>query len=121
MSAHETGHSGSEHGSYAHVSSLGVLFAVFAALMVLTVLTVAAVYVDLGKMNLILALIVATIKATLVALYFMHLRYDSGFNRLAFFGCFLFVFLFVGITLMDSGQYQPDIDFHERVITTETK
>ena len=48
--------------------------------MVLTVATVGVTYVDMGRFNLVVALGVAAVKASLVGLYFMHLRYDSPFN-----------------------------------------
>src|SRR5688572_32113176 len=56
-----------------HVLPLWVYLATWGALMVLTIITVAVSYVDIGAFNLIVALLVATIKATIVALMFMHL------------------------------------------------
>ena len=53
---------------------------------------------------------IATVKATLVALYFMHLRYDKGFHTIVIIGALLFVGLFVSLTLLDRVQYQPEID-----------
>ena len=50
---------------------------VWAALMVLTAVTVAVSYVHLGMMNVVVALAIASVKASLVALFFMHLRYES--------------------------------------------
>jgi cytochrome c oxidase subunit 4 len=52
-------------------------FAVFAALIVGTVLTVAAAKVDLGVANNVVMLAIACTKATLVILYFMHVRWSS--------------------------------------------
>ena len=51
----------------------------------------------------------ATAKATLVALYFMHLKYDNRFNLLVFLASFLFVGFFISITMLDTKQYQPAI------------
>lgn len=109
---HDHGHG----GQTGHVSSLTTLFSVFAALIVLTIVTVGATKFDLGEWNLILAIIVATIKAGLVAMFFMHLAYDSGFNRIFFFGSFLFVALFLFFTLLDTGEYQGQVDWSERVL-----
>jgi cytochrome c oxidase subunit 4 len=53
---------------------------------------------------------IATLKATLVALFFMHMWWDKGFNVLVFLSSFLFVSLFIGLTLMDSSHYQRDIE-----------
>lgn len=116
MAAHSDSSHGHHDESYGHVAPMPVLIGTFLALVFLTVITVAVAYVDLGEFNLFIALTIATVKATLVSLFFMHLAHDTGFNRLAFFGCFFFVLLFVGFTLMDSGQYQPQIDWHEKVL-----
>ena len=97
----------------AHVMPLSALFGVFAALMVLTFITVAATWVDLGWFNLPIAMAIATVKATLVALYFMHLRYDAPFNGLAFLAALLFVAVFILIVLLDSIQYQPSIELYQ--------
>ena len=105
----------SPHG-HSHPASLPMLVAVFVALLGLTVVTVAVAYVDLGEANLFVAMAIATAKALLVSLFFMHLAHDTGFNRLAFFASFAFIGLFVSFTLMDSGQSQVDVDWHERVL-----
>ena len=104
----------SEHyrGAVSHVIPAGVLLGVFAALIALTVATVAVTWVDLGALNLFVALGIATVKAALVALYFMHLRYDSPFNALLFVAGLAFVALFLGFTLMDAIAYQPDIEMY---------
>jgi cytochrome c oxidase subunit 4 len=51
--------------------------AVFAALLLLTVITVLVSYVDLGLLNVVVALLIASAKASLVALFFMHLKGES--------------------------------------------
>jgi len=58
-------------------NSLRTGIAVFAALLLLTVVTVLVSYVDLGLWNAIVALLVASVKASLVALFFMHLKGES--------------------------------------------
>jgi cytochrome c oxidase subunit 4 len=61
-----------------HIVSRKVYFAIFGALMVGTAATVAVAFIDLGgQLNTVLALTIAVIKATLVVLYFMHVRYSS--------------------------------------------
>ena len=102
-------HSANGHENYAHAVPLPVLTAVFAALLLLTLLTVAATWYDLGSWNLIIALVIATFKAALVVLFFMHLRYDNPFYAIVFITALLFVALFLGLTLLDTFQYQPDI------------
>jgi len=94
-----------DHGP--HVVPLKVLAGVFISLLVLTYLTVAATMFDLGRFNIWIALGIATIKGALVVLYFMHLRYDSPFNSIIFVTAIVFLCLFLGITMMDTVQYQP--------------
>ena len=69
-----------------HIVSVRVYLAIFGALMVLTALTVFAAYFDLahiwGPLNAIVALTIACIKATLVVLYFMHVRYSSKLTQI---------------------------------------
>ncbi|MCX7016649.1 MAG: cytochrome C oxidase subunit IV family protein [Candidatus Sumerlaeota bacterium] len=92
-----------------HVVPLRVLLAVWGALMVFTALTVAATEVDLGAFNLFIALGIATAKASLVLLYFMHLRYDKPFNAVVFICALLFVAIFISLVLVDTTQYQPEL------------
>jgi cytochrome c oxidase subunit 4 len=61
----------------AHGTGYGTYVTVFAALLVLTAVTVGVSYIDLGLWNVTVALIVASVKASLVALYFMHLRREG--------------------------------------------
>lgn len=92
-----------------------LLLAVFLALLLLTFVTVAATWIDFGEFNLWLAMGIATLKAALVALYFMHLRYDKPLNAILFVGALVFVALFLGLTLMDTLEYQPEIESRQEV------
>jgi cytochrome c oxidase subunit 4 len=85
-----------------HVVPLLILAAVFWALLVLTALTVAVSQFDMGPINLYVALAIAGLKATLVVLYFMHLRYDQPFYLVVFLGCLGFVVLFISLVLTDT-------------------
>ena len=77
----------SEHeASSVHVASVKLLLGVWVALMIGTWLTVAASNVDLGWLNIWIGLGIATGKAVLVALYYMHLRWDRPFNAFVFLG-----------------------------------
>src|SRR5438477_11523264 len=60
-----------------HIVSPKLYYVIFIALVVLTVVTWSVAKLDLGKMNAVVALTIAVIKATLVVLYFMHVRYSS--------------------------------------------
>lgn len=100
---------GAAHAGLGHIIPLKILVAVFVALLGLTVLTVAATQIDLGAGNLYLALAIAGTKATLVVLYFMHLRYDRPFNLVVFLGCLAFVVLFISVVMTDTRAYAPQI------------
>lgn len=104
-----------EHHGIAHTATVKVLLTTWIALMVLTFITVGATKIDLGSnYNLALAMAIAVVKATLVVLFFMHLRYDKLFHSIVIVGGILAGCLFVGFALMDSGQYQQTIlwDIH---------
>ncbi len=92
-----------------HVVPVRVLARVWGALLVLTVVTVAVARVDLGSLNLDIAMLIATVKATLVVLYFMHLRYDRPILAVVFAAALLFVALFVSITLLDTHAYAHNL------------
>jgi len=70
-------------------------------LLILTAITVAASYINFGAMNVVVALTIAPIKATLVALFFMHLLHDKPVNGLIAAAGFLFLGLFLMFTLLD--------------------
>ena len=100
----------SESHGLAHIASPKVLLTTIAVLLVLTIATVAATSWDFGRnVNLLIAMAIATVKATLVCLYFMHLRYDKMLHTIAFLSALLFAMLFVGFLLMDRGAYLPDV------------
>ncbi|MBD13879.1 MAG: hypothetical protein CMJ72_01795 [Planctomycetaceae bacterium] len=93
-------HDGQAH-SLSHVMPLSLLFGVFTALVLLTLLTVVAAQFSFGDWEVWVSLGIATIKAALVAIYFMHLRYDRPFNAVVFLSAIVFVALFLALTLMD--------------------
>ncbi len=97
-----------EHGM-GHVVGYGPLFGTAFALILLTAVTVAVRYVDAGELNMPIALGIAGFKATLVALYFMHLRWDRPFNGLVLVGSMVFAVLLMIFVLMDTDQYEPQV------------
>jgi cytochrome c oxidase subunit 4 len=101
-------HHDDDHHGLSHVASIKVLTATGGTLLVLTLVTVLATKVDFGaNINLAVAMAIAVLKATLVVLFFMHLKYDRLFHSVVFVSAILAASLFVGFTLMDSNQYQP--------------
>mgnify|MGYP006307082207 CR=1 FL=1 len=104
--------SGHEHGDgafHVHVVPFPVLLGVFVALLVLTGITVGVAQYDFGDMNIVVALAVAAVKGSLVALYFMHMKYERPFNAIVFVISLAFVALLIGVSLMDAFVYQEDL------------
>ena len=85
-----------------HILPLNLYLAVGSALLVLTVITVAVAQMDFGQMNLLIAMGIAVIKATLVAMFFMHLKYDNKIYMLVFSGSLLFLGVFIIFTMFDT-------------------
>ena len=84
-----------------HVVSPLIYIIIGGALLVLTGVTVAASFLELGIFNPIVALLIACIKAVLVVLFFMHVKYSSKLTKLTVF-CGLFTFMaLIGMTLSD--------------------
>jgi cytochrome c oxidase subunit 4 len=114
MSAH--GHSDDAHDAqdFAHPLPIPLLLAVFAALVGLTILTVSQASFDMGSYDVVIVMVIATIKASLVMAFFMHMAYDKPFNVICFLGSFVFVGLFVIFTLSDSrgtsDSFTPKVD-----------
>ncbi len=91
--------------SHSHV---GRYLAVWAALLVLTVLTYVLARVQLpGVWAILVALLIAVCKGTLVALFFMHLWDQAGANRLVFVTSLVFVALLISLILTDNATRFP--------------
>jgi len=108
---HADHHGHDDHGDHGdhHVVGIGFLTTIFLALMVLTILTVAAINVDLGPLNIVVALGIALVKALLVVFFFMHIWWDRAFHGLLIAASLGFVTLFIGFTMLDSWQYEDRI------------
>ena len=108
MSAHENHDDGAVH---THVSSVPFYIGIFGALLTLTALTVGQSYVDLGRLNLAAVVIIASMKASLVVMFFMHIRHDAKFNGLMVLACVGFIGIFFAYTFNDvghRGEYDKD-------------
>ena len=99
--------------AWIHIVPVPVLLGVFGALIVLTVATVAAAHVDLGPWNLWVAMAIATAKASLVALFFMHLFYDRSFATIIFLAAIVFLGLLISIVMLDALEYNPDVQRYQ--------
>lgn len=84
-----------------HVVPVKIYVAVFLALMVLTATTVAVAFVDLGPLNNVVMLGIAVAKATLVILFFMHVKYGTRLVPLVAAGSFFWLLILFGFTLSD--------------------
>jgi len=97
-SAGDHAHAGHDHDDgavHVHLSSTRFYVGIFLALVALTILTVKVSYYDFGSANIIIAMAVATTKASLVAVFFMHLAHDKKFNALTFIAAFVFLGIFI--------------------------
>jgi cytochrome c oxidase subunit 4 len=112
MSDQPTQHK-SPHG-VGHVVPPKILFATGGALLVLTVITVLAAKIDFEDMgvpelNIFVALAIAVVKASLVVLFFMHLRWDRPFNSIVLVTSVAFVALFIAFAMTDTFAYREDV------------
>jgi len=112
---HSAGHDQHAHDDgavHSHISSARFYVGIFATLVVLTVLTVGISYIHLGALNLAVAIVIASIKASLVVMFFMHLRYDNRFNALIFVCSLMFIGVFFAYTLNDTG-HRGEVDVEQ--------
>jgi cytochrome c oxidase subunit 4 len=113
--AHSSGHAkaggsscGVHHGDAEHVVPVSTFFKVLLALLILTVITVLAAKVDLGAWNIVGALVIASVKASLVILVFMHGKYESKIM-------WTYILLpFVLLAIMIGGVFTDD-PFRDRI------
>lgn len=96
------------HEMNAHHGGAAKYTIIWLALLVLTVVTVVTGRMHLPDWGLALALVIASIKGALVALYFMHLAEHQGANRVVFVTSMVFVVLLLVFTLFDLGtRFRP--------------
>jgi cytochrome c oxidase subunit 4 len=100
---------------HAHISPAKFYFQIFAGLVLLTLLTIGVSYVHLGKLNLVVAILISTTKASLVVTFFMHLKYDNRFNALMFLSSLLFIGVFFAYTLNDTD-HRGQVDSAQGVV-----
>ena len=85
-----------------HIVSVRIYFVIFLVLMVGTALTVWAGFIDFpGPLNVIIALTIASVKATLVVLYFMHLRYSARLVWIIFLSALFWMGILFALTFSD--------------------
>jgi len=84
-----------------HVTPIRVYLLIFGALMAGTALTVWAAFLELGLFNDIVAMAIAVTKATLVVLYFMHVRHSTRLTKITVLAGFLWLAILIALTLSD--------------------
>ena len=98
------GHAHAEHGhgeGHGHISPKSMYYTIFGTLMVLTAVTVGVAFVNLGILNFPVAISIAIFKATLVILFFMHVKYSSRLTKMIVGMAFFFLAILFGLTLTD--------------------
>ena len=124
MSAHDHSHGhdahGNDHGGlqmgHHHISSSAMFLNVLITLLILTGITVGASRIDFGPANMLIAMAIASVKASLVIAFFMHVKWDTAINKIVFLSSFLFLSLLFVFTLADQATRRVDHDLH----TTKT-
>ena len=84
-----------------HIIPAGRYVVIWAILMVGTAITVFAATLELGVFNIVLALLIATIKGTLVVLFFMHLRYSTKLTMVTVIASIFWLFILFALTMTD--------------------
>jgi cytochrome c oxidase subunit 4 len=85
-----------------HIMSSKFYYTIWIALLCLTVITAAVSFVDLGPFNTIVALVIATIKALLVVLFFMHVKYTSEkLTKIVIVSAIFWLFLLLALSMAD--------------------
>ena len=99
-----------------HIISLKTYMAVFASLIFFTIITLISAQYDFGSFNIILALLIASFKSSLVLLFFMHLYYDNKINLAFILGSVLFLALFIALTMLDVTRRQDIYDIKGKLV-----
>lgn len=89
-----------EHESE-HILSYGFLAQILGGLVLLTAVTVGVSYIDWGFLNVPIALFVASSKATLVLLFFMHIKYEGMVIKVSFISTMLVLAILISFTFWD--------------------
>lgn len=84
-----------------HIVPKSTYYAIFTALMVGTALTVAAAFVDLGPLNFLVAMAIAITKASLVVIFFMHVKYGPRLVWLIVIASIFWLLILLSVTLGD--------------------
>tara|TARA_B100001540_G_scaffold68548_2_gene61718 strand:- start:2556 stop:2954 length:399 start_codon:yes stop_codon:yes gene_type:complete len=114
-----------------HITPLSTYLIVFAGLILCTVLTLLtarpdlfyldASFFDLGSFNIVLAMLIASFKASLVLMFFMHLYYDNKLNLALILGSVVFVGIFIAVTMLDVNRREVIYDIRGKLVNPDAK
>jgi cytochrome c oxidase subunit IV len=93
-----------ESMNHHHITPLRTYLTVGISLIILTGITVAVSSIHFGAFNLVVAMLIASVKAVLVAMFFMHLYYDNKLYAAIFSISLIFVSVFIILTMFDTLQ-----------------
>ena len=99
-----------------HITPLKTYIAVYLILLFMTGFTVWSVQFDFGWFNIILAMMIASFKATLVLLFFMHLLYDNKINLAFLVASVVFLAVFIAITAVDTNYRNTLYDIRAKLV-----
>jgi cytochrome c oxidase subunit IV len=97
-------HPGSDQQHFepsSHIAPISMYVGIWAALMVFTGITVFAATVELHVFNIVLALVIATIKGSLVVLFFMHLKYSTKLTMVTVVAALFFLLILFSLSMTD--------------------
>ncbi len=92
-----------------HIVPLPMLFAVWVLLCGLAVASMVIASINIGSLNVLVEMVIASVMAIVAALYFMHLRYDNPFNIAAMLLTVIFITLFISFSLTDTTDYRSEL------------
>ena len=90
-----------EKSHAAHYLEYRTLFFIFILLLMFTGITVGVSYIDLGRLNVWISLLIASVKGSLVLLFFMHMKYEGRALILSFLGTIFFLFIMISFIFWD--------------------
>ena len=99
MSAHPQSQAAEHHEP--HIASFGSYLGIFGLLMLLTGVTVGASRIDMGDWNVVVAVLIAVVKASVVVLFFMHVKYSGPLIKLTAAVGFVWLLFMFGLTFAD--------------------
>ncbi len=99
-----------------HITPLKTYLVIYFTLLLMTLITLVSVQFDFGSFNIVLAMLIASFKATLVLLFFMHLLYDNKINLAFLLASVVFLAVFIVITAVDTNYRNTLYDIRAKVV-----